>query len=372
MSRVLLNDICSDIVDCVNKTAPTVDFETPYKMLRTSNVRDGKIFIDDLKCVTREVYEKWNRRIVPQTGDIILTREAPLGEVGMLRDWVNLFLGQRLMLYRVDESKANNKYVLYSFQCHDIQSQISALASGSTVQHMRVPDAEKITIELPSRLQQDRIAFVLSSYDELIYINDRRIVILEEMAQRLYRKEIKKSKNTCSLGEVVQFRRGRTITKATISEGSVPVVAGGVNPAYYHNEANTKAPVLTVSASGANAGYVNLYHVDVWASDCSYIDCNDSEHVFYFYALMKNFQSQITFMQRGSAQPHVYPDDISRLQIPVLSQESLYKLSKACTNIFQTIGNLKRKNETLRNTRDLLLPHLISGDIDVSNIDILI
>lgn len=187
MSRVFLTDICSSIVDCVNKTAPTVDFETPYKMLRTSNIKNGQIHIDDLKCVTQEVYKKWCRRIIPEAGDIILTREAPLGEVGMLKEWKNLFLGQRLMLYRVDESKANKDFVLYSFQCSNIQTQIRALASGSTVEHMRVPDAEKITIELPERLVQDQVALVLSAYDKLIDNNNRRITILEEMAQRLYR-----------------------------------------------------------------------------------------------------------------------------------------------------------------------------------------
>ncbi|MNW56110.1 hypothetical protein D3C74_338130 [compost metagenome] len=127
---------------------------------------------------------------------------------------------------------------------------------------------------------------------------------------------------------------------------------------------------MTVSASGANAGFVNLYYVDIWASDCSFIDGNDTGDVFYYYVCMKELQSNITFMQRGSAQPHVYPDDLDRLEIPDLAPELVSYINKKLSSVFNTIGNLKRKNEILRKTRDLLLPRLISGDIDVSDIDV--
>jgi type I restriction enzyme S subunit len=185
--RAVISDVCETIVDCVNKTAPTVDYATPFKMIRTTNVRNGWINLEEVKYVTQEVFEKWTRRQVPRRGDVILTREAPLGEVGMLRSDDTIFLGQRLVAYRADPRKLDGRFLLYSLQTHDLRSQIRALGSGATVEHMRVPDAEKLTLPLPSLEVQRRIADVLSAYDELIENSAKRIRILEAMARALYR-----------------------------------------------------------------------------------------------------------------------------------------------------------------------------------------
>src|SRR5436309_3358390 len=99
---VCIKDICESIIDCVNKTAPTVDYQTQYKMIRTNNIKGGRIDLIDVKYVTKEVFEYWTRRIIPKKGDVILTREAPLGEVGMIETDDDVFLGQRLMQYRAN------------------------------------------------------------------------------------------------------------------------------------------------------------------------------------------------------------------------------------------------------------------------------
>lgn len=179
-------DVCAEIVDCVNRTAPVVDQTTPYKMIRTTNVKNGWIDLSSVKYVDQETYERWTRRQVPQKGDIVLTREAPLGEVGMIRSSDLVFLGQRLVSYRANPAQADNRFLLYAFQGHELQAQIKALGSGATVEHMRVPDAKKLMVTLPPLHIQQRIGDILSVYDDLIENNTRRIAILEEMARRLY------------------------------------------------------------------------------------------------------------------------------------------------------------------------------------------
>lgn len=185
--EVPLIRVCESIVDCVNKTAPVINYETPYRMIRTTNVKAGRINMGEVKYVTEDVYRTWTRRQVPQKGDIILTREAPLGEVGMVRDAGGIFLGQRLISYRANPTKLDNRFLLYAFQEKFLLDQIKSLDSGSTVEHMRVPDAEKFTVKLPPLPTQRKIAGILSSYDDLIENNTRRIEILEEMARALYR-----------------------------------------------------------------------------------------------------------------------------------------------------------------------------------------
>ncbi len=184
--RVSVADVCETIVDCVNKTAPVVDQPTPYKMIRTTNVRDGWVDLNGLRCVDAATFEKWTRRQKPRRGDVILTREAPLGEIGMLRSDDHIFLGQRLVAYRANPIKLDNRYLLYAMLGDDMQGQIRSMGSGATIEHMRVPDCEKLTLRLPPLPIQRRIASILSAYDDLIENNTRRIAILEEMARRLY------------------------------------------------------------------------------------------------------------------------------------------------------------------------------------------
>ena len=94
--RLKISEVCELIVDCVNKTAPTVDYPTPFKMLRTPNIKNGVVDTGNCKYVTSETFDKWTRRAKIQPQDVLLTREAPLGEVGIVKNSSeNLFLGQR-------------------------------------------------------------------------------------------------------------------------------------------------------------------------------------------------------------------------------------------------------------------------------------
>ena len=163
---VRIEDACESIMDCVNKTAPKVDGPTPFKMIRTTNVRNGYVNLESVYYVTEEVFRIWTRRQIPMRGDVILTREAPMGEVGMLLSDDQVFLGQRLVSYRANATKLDNRFLLYAFQSDELQGQIHALASGSTVQHMRVPDSKNLQLSLPSLSTQREIVTQLDALRE--------------------------------------------------------------------------------------------------------------------------------------------------------------------------------------------------------------
>ncbi len=244
-------------------------------------------------------------------------------------------------------------------------------------------------IPIPPLPIQRRIAGILSAYDELIENSQRRIKILESMARALYREwfvhfrfpghehhprvpsplgEIPKAWLVTTLGRLVEIKKGKNITKDTIRDGNVPVVAGGIAPAYFHDAPNTQSPVITISASGANAGFVNLYYLDVWASDCSYIDLSATPHVFYYYLWLDYRRASVTHLQRGSAQPHVYPKDLAQLEALGVPEELLGAFMSQVAPTFGLMMRLTAKIENLRRTRDLLLPRLLSGQIDVEAI----
>lgn len=184
-----IEDVCESIMDCVNKTAPKVNMPTPFKMIRTSNVRNGSVNLDSVNYVTEDVYRIWTRRQVPRHGDVILTREAPMGEVGMLLSDEKVFLGQRLVSYRANPAKLNNRFLLYALQSGYLQGQIHALASGSTVQHMRVPDSKNLQLPLPCLREQEATIDTLDSLrvetQRLESIYNQKLAVLDELKKSL-------------------------------------------------------------------------------------------------------------------------------------------------------------------------------------------
>ena len=145
------------------------------------------------------------------------------------------------------------------------------------------------------------------------------------------------------LGEVCDVARGKTITRKQAIEGDVPVVAGGIKSSYTHNVANRPANVITVSGSGANAGFVNFWPVPIFASDCSTIIPLNSEELdvnFLYYAML-NLQDYIsTELRRGAAQPHVYAKDIALLEINVPPFEEQQRIVGILDEAFEKISDL--------------------------------
>lgn len=152
---VHLIQICRMLVDCHNKTAPYADSGIP--IIRTTNVRDRKFIEADLKFVDQKTYEYWSRRCPPQSGDIIFTREAPMGEALVVPEDVIWCLGQRTMLIRPIHEFVSNRYLLMALTEPHLLERASEHAVGLTVKHLRVGDVEKLDIPLPPLKEQLRI-----------------------------------------------------------------------------------------------------------------------------------------------------------------------------------------------------------------------
>ena len=170
-----------------------------------------------------------------------------------------------------------------------------------------------------------------------------------------------------TIGEYIVPKPGKGLLSKEAIYGTVPVIAGGLQPATYHNQANTVAPVLTLSASGANAGFVSLWHLPVWSSDSSYIDSSMTKEVYFWYVMLKKRQNEIYDAQTGSAQPHIYPKHIESLLTIEIDTETLAAFTNQVTPLFEMIGTNIQENSRLAKLRDSLLPKLMSGEISVSD-----
>ena len=156
------------VVDCHNKTAPYEKSGIP--LLRTTNIRNGKIDLSETKFISESTYQRWSARCQPEPGDILITREAPMGEVGIIPDGVKVCMGQRMMLIRLIPGTIEPKFFLYSLMDPDFMGRVQDKPVGATVQHIRVGGVETMLIPLPPQAEQQRIQekieAALKIYDE--------------------------------------------------------------------------------------------------------------------------------------------------------------------------------------------------------------
>lgn len=163
-----LEDVSLFVVDCHNKTAPYES--TGIALIRTSNIRDGHFIWDDLRFVSEATYEYWSRRCYPEAGDIVFTREAPLGEAAIIPAGNKICLGQRTMLIRTIEEHYLAKFLLISLMDPKFKSRSEKVAVGTGVKHFRVGDVSNLLVPVPSTEEQTEI---VRRVEELFAYADR-------------------------------------------------------------------------------------------------------------------------------------------------------------------------------------------------------
>lgn len=244
---------------------------------------------------------------------------------------------------------------------------IRSCQTGTTVRMITKANIEDYAFMCPCKEQRNQISKLLWDIEMKIVLNRRINDNLEQQAQALFKAWFVDNAviDDASVSDYFIPLRGKNLLTSDAKGGEVPVVAGGLTPSAYHNVANTKAPVITISASGANAGYVKLWGVPVWSADSSYIDSSVTPHIYFWYNLLKFSQKNIFDSQTGSAQPHIYPKHIGDIHIPNLDLDKVADYNKIVTPIYEQITNTQKLNMQLTVTRDTLLPKLMSGEIKI-------
>lgn len=307
-----------------------------------------------------------------KTGDLVFSRVGSVDRISFVTDDENgwMFSGRCLRLRVFGEIDA---LWLYYFFCLEQTKQfVRNIAVGATMPSINTKLLSEVPVSYPENIaDQRKIASILSLIDDKIELNSTINHNLEQQAFALFDYLFPNiSDGLCTIGDYITPKRGRNLLSKDAVPGTVPVVAGGLEPSTYHNIANTLAPVLTISASGANAGFVNLWHKPVWSSDSSFIDSSMTKDVYFWFVMLKKRQREIFDAQTGSAQPHIYPQHIAAMTIRSLDQALMSNFTSQVTPLFALIGANKDENDRLTSVRDALLPKLISGEIDVFEIEV--
>lgn len=300
-----------------------------------------------------------------------------------LHDYVNATFNGFTKRLRPLTDEIEPKYAAYYFRSPYFRSQCISLASLITRASLNDGMIRRLKIRYPlNRKVQVKIGGILYTYDSLIENNTKRIRLLEKMAENLYKEwfvrfrfpghenvemenGLPKGWKRGSLSDVCEFKRGKNITSSEMQEGNVPVISAGLEPSGYHFCSNVRGVNVTMSSSGANAGYIAIHYSDIWAADCSYIEESTTGNIYYVYELLNNIRTVINNFQRGAAQPHVYPKDVNRIKLILPSKELMLKANGRLEIMHKEIYNLQKQNSLLARQRDLLLPRLMSGKLEV-------
>ena len=377
--KVKLGDCCESITDGDHQTLPLSDNGIPFIIISDINQTNNRIDFKNARYVPKKYYEALDIKRKAQKGDVLYTVKGSFG-IPIYVHEETPFVFQRDIAILKCNKLMNSHFLFYVMKSKQFYQIADALAIGSAQRAITLNTLRNMQVPLPTLNEQEHIVQILSAYDDLIENNQKQIKLLEEAAQRLYKEwfvdfcfpehettpiinGLPEGWVMGMLGQLVEFKRGQMITKDLVQHGTVPVVAGGLEPAYYHNIANTKAPVITVSGSGANAGYTRMYHVDVFASDCSFADSNSTSFLAYAYCFLIEKKNDLKHMQKGSAQPHVYAKDINALPILIPGVHVLKKFCDIVTKMQNEIGFLEKQNTFLMQARDCLLPKLMNEEI---------
>lgn len=405
--RVKIAELCELIVDCVNKTAPSVDYETPYKMIRTPNIKGGRINLTGCRYVEKETFKKWTRRATVDKGDVLLTREAPMGEAGYVDFTDTVFLGQRIMQYRADPKKLDSNYLLYSFLSPDLQYQFRRHDStGSIVSHIRVPDCSDFEISLPSLDEQKKIASILRNIDAKIALNNRINAELEAMAKTLYDYWFVQFDFPNTNGKPYKTSGGKMVYNATLKReipadwavkalSQIANITMGQSPAgesynedgigalFFQGSTDfgwlfpTPRKYTTLPARMARKGDILLsVRAPVGDMNIANADCcigrglaalNSKSHSdgFLFY-VMKYFKQ--IFDRRnaeGTTFGSMTKNDLHSLQVVCPEPGLLKRYDDIVTGYNKMVFTRSLENQDLIKLRDCLLPLLMNGQITV-------
>ena len=271
-------------------------------------------------------------------------------------------------------------YLIYKFKDFDSQyfywyfsqyfyDRINQMTAKSSVDSVRKEMIEDMCILRAPIAEQRAIAEALSDVDGLIAALDKKIAkkrLLKQgaMCKLLSLSGIGKKWFNTKLGNVVNIHKGSMLTSDKFVAGNIPVIAGGKIPAGYHNVANRPANTITISASGASAGYVALYNKPIFATDCSTIEPCSIYDIHYIYHLLKYYQSEIFAMQTGGAQPHVHPSDLNELQILFAKDiEEQQAIATILSDMDKEIADLEAQRDKYRLLKSGMMQKLLTGQI---------
>ena len=336
---------------------------------------------DGLLFISNETHEKLKRSQIQKNDLLFSMAGIYLGKISLVGDEdFPANTNQAVAIIRFNSKEIDLEYVYYYMTQRWYNIYINSLTAQAAQPNINLEQIGNLKLNLPPLPTQQKIASILSAYDNLIQNYKKQIEALQTAASELYKEwfvrfrfpgwqnatfenGIPEGWKVVLASELGEFIRGKNITAEEMQEGMIPVISAGIEPSGFHNQSNVKGVSLTISNSGANAGYLQINYSDIWAADCSY--CNSAKHIYFYYELLNNMRVVLFNLQKGAAQPHVYAKDINKMKILLPPSELIEIANKKIKLMHEKIYSLQQQITNLTQQRDLLLPRLMSGKLEI-------
>jgi type I restriction enzyme S subunit len=380
------------LADCVDllagfafKSQHFTDRSDDIPLVKGENVSQG--------CILWDISKRWSaadwsnlEKFQLRTGDVVVAMDRPWVPAGLKwayirRDDPKALLVQRCSRLRSNTPNLDQAFLRFVIGGPGFESYVKPITTGVNIPHISGKQILDYEFSLPPLPIQQRIAGILSAYDELIENNQRRIKILETMARNLYREwfvhfrfpghenhprvdsplgEIPQGWEVGRLDDVLVLQRGFDLPKSSRTEGTVPIIAAtGVTG--FHNEAKVKAPGVVTGRSGT-IGEVLYIQDDFWPLNTSlWVKAFPKGEPLYAYYLLSSLD--LKQFNSGAAVPTLNRNDIHGVSVVIPPRDEQVRFQDIAGAMHTQSRMLKFKTENLRQTRDLLLPRLLSGQI---------
>ena len=380
-----LIDILDTLIDYRGKTPNKVERGIP--LITAKIVKNGRIETPT-EFLPAEEYRDWMVRGYPQVGDVVLTTEAPLGEVAQLKD-DKIALAQRIVCLRGKEDALDNTYLKYFLMSNIGQYRLKARETGTTVTGIKQSELKEVLIDYPNYELQQKIASILSSLDSKIELNRRINDNLEQQAHAWLNELLDRYANstTVLIHEIAEINPKRNLSKGTsakcIEMANLPTTGSFPN-GWIEKEYNggmkfcngdTLIARITPCLENGKTAFINfLDKNEIAYGSTEYIvisaKSNYSSSFFYFLARNHDFVDYaVKNMNGSSGRQRVSGDTISKYRIPVIPREKLESFTNHAEIALKTIKNNSLQNMRLSMTRDALLPKLMSGELKVNDLN---
>lgn len=358
--------------------------DTGVPVIKIANVKEGSVVVEGCSFVSEETAST-AKAFELGKGDILISMTGYIGQVAKVRNEGRLLLNQRVGKFTIrDPRRLDSEYLFHWLRLPEVRASLAAHAHGAAQPNISPASIEQQPIPLPLLSTQRRIASILCAYDDLIENNTRRIAILEEMARRIYEEwfvrfrfpghenvEMVESElglvpdgwAVVRLDKILVLQRGFDLPTKARSDGPYRVIAA-TGEHGTHRESRVKGPGVVTGRSGS-LGAVLYIEEDFWPLNTTlwvkeYVV---GSPLFAFFVLRS---IDLAGFNSGAAVPTLNRNDIHGLPVMRPTADVLSRFDEVVEPLMQLARTLKRKNSNLRTTRDLLLPKLISGELDVS------
>ena len=368
-----LRDISpSQTVGLVINPSSYFDEAGTIPMLVGSHVSENSISWQTANKIT----EKSNNQVSASrlyANDLVMVRVGEPGVTAVVPPELDGCNCASMMIIRQGRA-FDSTWLCYVMNSDIGRKQVENVQYGTAQKQFNISDAVNFVYPTPPFAEQKAIASALSGVESVITSLDQLIAKKRDIQQAVMQQLLTGQRRLPGfsgewevkrLGDVVEIKKGQLITEKLASPGDIPVVAGGKKPAYFHSAANRSGKNITISASGASAGYVAFFETPIFASDCSTIGESDKYEILFVYYFLKSRQEDIYKAQTGGAQPHIHPADIYPLVVTWPDKAEQTAIATILSDMDSERAMLEARRDKAKQLKVGMMQQLLSGSLRI-------